>query len=96
MKKKLIALMLSALMCASLFTACSGQSKAPITDEEETEQEQKQKRQRLIRKIPKRTPIRAAKNRYREREKNTRKALPRKTNTMRSLPALTWTIWPRS
>jgi hypothetical protein len=38
MKKKLIALMLSALMCASLFTACSGQSKAPITDEEETEQ----------------------------------------------------------
>ena len=34
MKKKLIALMLSALMCASLFTACSGQSKAPITEEE--------------------------------------------------------------
>ena len=38
MKKKLIALMLSALMCASLFTACSGQSKAPITEEEEAGQ----------------------------------------------------------
>ncbi len=38
MKKKLIALLLSALMCTALFTACTGQSKAPLTEEEEAGQ----------------------------------------------------------
>lgn len=38
MKKKLIALLLSAFMCASLFTACSAQGKAPLTEEEEIRQ----------------------------------------------------------
>ena len=38
MKKKLIALILSALMCACLLTACTGQSKAPLTEEEEITQ----------------------------------------------------------
>lgn len=36
MKKKLIAAMLSVLMCLCLFTACTAQSKAPLTEEEKS------------------------------------------------------------
>lgn len=38
MKKKLIAVMLSVFMCASLITACTAQGKAPLTEEEEIRQ----------------------------------------------------------